>query len=58
MGQKVLIEVLVGIWVFVSIQVPSHHVLQTLRPLRMFEIVFRYSSLYPKQLFLYFVCCG
>jgi len=31
----------------------SHHILQTFRPLRMFKIVFRDSSLYPKPLSLY-----
>jgi len=31
----------------------SHHFLQTFRPLRMFKIVFRDSSVYPKQLFLF-----
>ena len=42
---------MVGIWVIVCIQKPSHHFLQVFRPLRMFKIVFRDSSLYPKQLF-------
>jgi len=37
--------VLVGIWVINCIQEPSHHFLQTFRPLRMFKIVFRNSSL-------------
>jgi len=41
---------MVGIWVIVCIQKPSHHFLQTFRPLRKLEIVFRDSSLYPKQL--------
>ena len=41
------------IWVIVCVQKPSHHSLQTFRPLRMFEIVFRDSSLYPKQLSLF-----
>jgi len=40
---------MVGIWVIVCIQKPSHHFLQTFRPLRMFKIVFRHSSLYLKQ---------
>ena len=44
---------MVGIWVIVCDQKPSHHFLQTIRPLRMFRIVFRGSSLYPKQLFLF-----
>jgi len=47
----------VGIWVIVDVQKSSHHFLQTFRPLRMFKIVFRDSSLYPKRLSL-FVCCG
>jgi len=42
-----------GIWVIVCVQKPSHHFLQTFRSLRMFEIVFRVSSLYPKQLPLF-----
>jgi len=46
-------EVLVGIWVIVCIQKPSHRVLQTFRPLCMFKIVFRHSSFYPKQLSLF-----
>jgi len=45
--------VLVGIWIIVCIQKPSHHFLQTFRPLRIFKIVFRDSSLYPKQLSLF-----
>jgi len=46
----------VGIWVIVCIQKPSHHFLQTFRPLHMFKIVFRDSLLYPKQLcFVFFV---
>ena len=53
MGQKVINWCLVGIWVIVCFQKPSHHFLQTLRPLRMFKIVFRDSSLYPKQLCLF-----
>jgi len=32
---------------------PSHHFLQTFRLIRMFKIVFRDSSLYPKQLSLF-----
>jgi len=42
-----------GIWVIVCVQTPPHHSLQTLRPLRMFKIVFRDSSLHPKQLSLF-----
>ena len=42
-----------GIWVIVCVQKPSDHILQTFRPLRMFKIVFRDSSLYPKPLSLY-----
>jgi len=45
-NDKILVEI-------VCIQKPSHHFLQTFRPLRMFEIVFRGSSLYPKQLSLF-----
>jgi len=40
----------VGIWVIVYVQKPSHHFLQTFLPLPMFKIVFRDSSLFPKQL--------
>jgi len=43
----------VGIRVIVCIQNPFHHFLQTLRPLRMFKIVFRDNSLYRKQLPLF-----
>jgi len=35
-GPKSNNQVLVGIWVIVCIQKPSHHFLQTFRPLRMF----------------------
>ena len=42
--------VLMVIWVIVCVQKPSHHSLQTFRPLRMFKVVFRDSSLYPKPL--------
>jgi len=52
MGQKVMI-VLVKIRAIVCVQKPPHHFLQTLHPLRMFQIVFRDSSLYPKQLSLF-----
>jgi len=41
-----------GIWVIVCVQKPSHRFLLTFRPLRMFQIVLRDSSLYPKQLSL------
>ena len=41
------------IWVIVCVQKLSHHFLQTLRPVRMFKIVFRDSSLYRKQLHLF-----
>jgi len=43
----------VGIWFIVCVQKPSHHILQTFRPLRMFKIVFRDGSLYPRPLSLY-----
>jgi len=36
----------VGIWVIVCIKKPSHHILQTFRPLQMFKIVFRDSLAY------------
>ena len=42
-----------GICVIVCVQKPFHHFLQTFRPLRMFKIVFRDSSLHPKQLPLF-----
>jgi len=42
-----------GIWVILCVQKPSHRFLHTFRPLRMFKIVFRDSSLYPKQLSLF-----
>jgi len=45
MGQKSNKKVLVGMWVIVCVQKPSHHFLQTFRPLRMFEIVLRDNSL-------------
>jgi len=47
-GPKSNNYVLVGIRAIVCVQKPSHHVLQTLH--RMFKIVFRDSTLYPKQL--------
>jgi len=37
----------------VCIQEPSHHFVQSIRPLRMFMIVFGDSSLYPNQLPLF-----
>jgi len=43
----------VGIFVIVCVQKTPHHFLQTLHPLRMFKIVFRDSSLCPKQLSLF-----
>ena len=39
--------------VIVCRQKPSNHFLQTFRPLRMFKIVFREISFYPKQLPLF-----
>jgi len=50
-GPKSNNYVLVGIWVIVCVQKPSHHFLQTLY--RMFKIVFHDSTLYPKQLSLF-----
>jgi len=44
-------QILVGTWAIVCIQKPSHNFLQTFCLLHMFKIVFRDSSLYPKQLF-------
>ena len=44
-----------GIFVVVCVQKPSHQFLQIYRPLRMFKIVLRDSSLYPKQLPLFFL---
>jgi len=38
-------------WVIVCVQKPSHHFLQTFRPLRIFKIIFRDSPLYRKQLY-------
>ena len=55
MGQKVTIRFLVGIWVIACVQKPYRHILQTFRPLCMFKIVFRVSSLYPEQLSLFFL---
>jgi len=52
-GPKSNNQVLVGTCVIVCIQKPSHHILQTFRPLRMFKITFRDSSLYPKQLSIF-----
>jgi len=54
MGQKVIIRS-GGIFVIVCVQKPSHHFLQIFYPLRMFKIVLRDSSLYPKQLTLFFL---
>jgi len=45
--------VFVGMWVIFCVQKSSHHYLQNFRPLRIFKIVFRYSSLCPKQLSLF-----
>ena len=44
---------MLGIWVIVCIQKLPHHFLQTFHPLRMFKILFRDSSLHPKQLSLF-----
>ena len=52
-GPKSNKKVLVGMWVIVCVQKPSHHFLQIFRPLRMNEIVFRNRSLNPKQLSLF-----
>jgi len=50
-GPKSNNYLLVGIPEIVCVQKPPHHFLQSLHPLRMFKIVFRDSSLYPKQVF-------
>ena len=50
-GPKSNNYVLVGFRAIVCVQKPSHQFLQTLH--RMFKIVFRDSSLYPKQLSLF-----
>ena len=50
MGQKVIIR---SGGIFVCVQKPSQHFLQIFRSLRMFKIVLRDSSLYPKQLPLF-----
>jgi len=52
-GPTSYIYVSMGICVIVYVQKPPHHFLQTFRPLHMFKIVFRDSSLYPKQLSLF-----
>jgi len=43
----------VGFRAIACVQKPPHHFLQTLHPLHIFKIVFRDSSLYPKQLSLF-----
>jgi len=48
-GPKSNNYVLVGIRVIICVQKPPHRFLQTLHPLRMFEIVLRDSSLYLNQ---------
>jgi len=50
-GPKSNNYVLVGIWAIVCVKKTSHHFLPTLH--RMFKIVFRDSTLYPKQLSLF-----
>ena len=52
-GPKSNNYVLVGIRAIVCVQKPPQHFLQTLHALRMFKIVFRDGSLYPKQLSLF-----
>jgi len=42
-----------GIFVIICVQKPSHQFLQIFCPLRLFKIVLRDSSLYPKQLPLF-----
>jgi len=53
MGVKSNYYVLVGIQAILCVQKPPHHFLQTLRPLRMFKIVFLDSI---QNNCLYFVC--
>jgi len=52
-GPKSNNYVLVGIRAIVCVKKPLHHFLQTLHSLHMLKIVFRDSSLYPKQLSLF-----
>jgi len=52
-GPKSNNSFLVGIWVIVCVQKPSHRLLQTFPPLRRFKIVLLDNSLYPKQLSLF-----
>jgi len=52
MGQKLIIRP-GGSFIIVCIQKPSHHFLTIFRPLRMFKVVLRDSSLYQKQLTLF-----
>jgi len=52
-GPKSNNQISEGISVIVCVQKPPHHFLQTFRALRMFKIVLRGSSLYPKQLPLF-----
>jgi len=52
-GPKCNNYVVVGIRGIVCVQKSPHHFLQTLHSLRIFQIVFRDSSLYSKQLHLF-----
>jgi len=54
-GSKSNNYVLVRIRAIVCVQKPPHRLLQTFRPLRMLKIVLRDSSLYPKQLPLFYL---
>jgi len=54
-GPKSYNYALVGIRVIVCVQKPSHQFSQTFHPLRMFNFVFRDSSIYPKQLSLFYL---
>jgi len=51
-GPKSNNYVLVGIWVIVCIQKPSHHFLQIFRLLRSFKIVFRHGLLSETVVFV------
>ena len=49
MGQKAIIRFCWESGLIVSMQKPYHHFLETFRSISMFKVVFRDSSLYPKQ---------
>ena len=49
--------VLAGIWLIVCVQKPSHHFCRPFVHYACFKIVFHNSSLYPKQLCLFYLLC-